>query len=360
MGDREELVRNLSNHYITRVMRAFSNIDPASKALEVIAKSLKEIYRYFEPSFFNGDFFVCKNLIDQPCYKESKGTLLYDKNILLNRTNGIMIIQVFNDSSKMILWENENPDNLFRQKETLTYIFKSDKEYFYANGETIDITLFNRGSRFATQFNELVEALEQYSQFKICKSSCNHFSDSWADKKRLFFKGGGSGSNIPEKFMQLSLYEFLNTLFRGISMESSREYNTLGDLSKPKPVDIKIQWCEANRIALIELKFIGSVKKADNNEFYTHDNPRANFGITQLKGYHDSASTDSPAAIIKSYLIVIDGRRKNLTPEKTTISKVDGMFYENVDIVIDTDKKFHETMLGFEKPIRMFVEPVCS
>ncbi len=361
MPDNEEIIRNLSNQYHIKVMRAFGNIDPAAKALEVVAKSLNEIYRYFEPSFFKGDFFVCKNFNDKLCFDESKGTFLYDKNILLNRTDGSIIIQVFDNSSKMIIWENEAPEVLLKQKETLTYHFKNNKEFFIANELNIDITIHNIGSRFATQFNDLVVALQEYSKYKILKSSCKHFSESWADANRLFFRGGGSGSNIPEKFMQLSLHEFLSTCFaRGIFMESSREYNVSGDLDRPKPVDIKIHWREANRTALIEMKFVGTVKKHSDDEIYKHGNPKANSGITQLKGYHDAASSDTPATIIKSYLVVIDGRRDNLTADKTTITTADGMHYKDVDITIDTDKRFHETIPGFEKPIRMFAEPICS
>jgi len=360
MSDKEEIVRNLSSHYSSQVMRAFGNVDPASKALEVIAKSLKEIYRYFEPSFFSGDFFVCKNLNDNLCYDESKGTLLYDKNILLNRTDGLMIIQVFNDSSKMIIWEDQDPNELMGQKNTLAYHFKNNKECFYANELSIDLTIHDKGSRFATQFNDLIEVLQQYSKSKIQKSSCEHFSNSWADSHRLFFRGGGSGSNIPEKYMQLSLYEYLNSVFRGISMESSREYNLMGDSSRPKPVDIKIHWREANRTALVEIKYIGTVKKDSDGDIYTLDNPRANFGITQLKEYHDKASTDTPTTIIKSHLIVIDGRRNNLTADKTTINVIDGMYYKNEEVIIDADKRYHETILGFEKLIRMFAEPICS
>jgi len=361
MHDKEEFIRSLSEHYTAKVMRAFGNVDPASKAIEVIGKSLNEIYRYFEPCFFKGDFFVCKNFDDKLCFDESKGILLYDKNILLNRTSGLMIIQVFNDSGKMIIWEDQNPDDLLKMSTTLTYNFKNNKEYFFANGSKIDITIYDKGSRFATQFIDLVMTLQNYSTSKILKSSCKHFSDSWADPHRLFFRGGGSGSNIPEKFMQLSLHEFLNSFFiRGISMESSREYNLLGDSEKPKPVDIKINWREANRSALIEIKFIGTVKKESDGEIYTHENARANLGIMQLKGYHDKAASDNPTTIIKSYLVVIDGRRNNLNADTTTISVADGMYYKNEDIVIDDDKRFHETIIGFEKPIRMFVEPICT
>ena len=52
MPDNEEIIRNLTNHYHIKVIKAFGNVDSASKSIEIIAKSLKEIYRYFEPDFF--------------------------------------------------------------------------------------------------------------------------------------------------------------------------------------------------------------------------------------------------------------------------------------------------------------------
>jgi len=361
MPDNEEIIRNLTNHYHIKVIKAFGDVDSASKSLEIIAKSLKEIYRYFEPSFFTGDFIICKNFQDKPCFDETKGTYIYDKNILLNRTTGFMIIQVFDDNSKMILWENEKFSELIEQETTLSYLFKNNKEYFYANRTEIDITIYSKGSRFSTQFNDLVSQLQEYSITKILKSSCKHFSSSWADENRLFFRGGGRGSNIPEQFMQLSLYEYLSsTIGRGISMESSREYNISGDTGKPKPVDFKIQWREANRTAIIELKFLGTVKPDSGGTLYTHSDSRANEGIVQLKGYHDNVLSDTPSTIIKSYLVVIDGRRNHLTASKTIIPSIDGIYYKDIDIVIDADKKFHESIQGFEKPIRMFAEPVCS
>ena len=363
MQDKEEIVRNISTHYISQVMRAFGNVDPASKALEVIAKSLKEIFRYFEPGFFLGDFFVYKSLNDTVCFDEEAGTLLYDKNILLNRTSGMLIIQVFDDSSKMILWENQKQYKLFDHKDILIYHFNRNREYFFANNQKIDLTIKNFGSRYATQFSDLRDALQNYSQVKILKSSCRHFSESWADKNRLFLRGGGRGSNIPEKFMQFSLHEYLTSYpfdSRGISMESSREYNTIGDMTHPKPVDIKLVWREANRVAIIEIKFMGTVKPDSGGKPYTHDNPRANVGIMDIKEYHDAASVDSPTTILKSYLIVIDCRRNNLDEAQKTINVADGMFFKDIEIAIDADKKFHETIQGFEKPIKMFAEPVCS
>lgn len=345
-------------NYLIQVYKAFEHNEESIRALDKIATSLNDIYRYIEPSFFQGDFFVVKNFTDGIVIDPSKGIeIQFEKNILLNKTSGILIIQVF-DNGKLILWENEKADNLFGRPDSLVYHFNHNVEKFYANKEIIDITATSVGSRYATQFIELTNALSTYSKKKILHSSCPHFSQSWFDVSRIFFKGGGK--NIPEKFMQESLYEFLNTYLtlRGISIEVLREFNV--DSDKPKPVDLRIHWREANRVALIEIKWLGTVKKDDGTISYTHGNPRANSGITQVKGYFDSAHGDMPTTIIKSYLVVIDGRRNNLTDGTATISHGDGMHFKDIEIAIDGDKKFHESIPGFEKPIRMFATPICT
>ena len=355
----QEIITTISSSYIIQILNAYNSDIQSIKSVELIAKSLNDIYRYFEPSYFKGNFYVFKHFNDDIILNEATGTIInYDKNILLNKTSGDIIIQIFNDG-KLILWENENPASLIGRGDALTYFFNSNKEYFYANNAKIDITTGPLGSRFATQYLELKEALSTYSVKRILHSSCSHFSDVWHDTNRIFLRGGGSGKNIPEKFIQKSLHEFLDTFLslRGISIEVSREFNVGSE--KPKPVDIKIQWKEANRVALIEMKWLGTLKGQDGKIAYNHGNRKANAGMIQLKGYYDSALRDMPTTIIKPFLVVIDGRRKNLDETTKTISYADGMFYKDVDLEIDDDNKFYESIIGFEPPIRMFSAPNC-
>ncbi len=364
MSNREEIVKDLSSHYTINIMRAFGGkVDPASNAIQEIAKCINEVYRYFEPSFFEGDFYVCKKFDDSYCFKEDDGALVYDKNIFLNRTTGTIVIQTFNDNTRLHLWENKNIEDILEEDNILIYHYSGHKEFFHANGSKIDITILNDGSRFASQYNDLVNALLEYSQKKIFYSSCEHFSESWANPKdkRIFFRGGGSGNNIPEKFMQLSLHEFLDSHFvRGIKMESSREYNIVGDFKKPKPVDIKIHWREANRTAIIEVKLVGTIKKDSDAEIYDYKIAKVHKGLVQLKEYFDSARQDSPTTILKAFLIVIDGRRNNLIKDAVTVNTKDGMHFKDKELKIKEDKKYYNSIVGFEKPIRMFSCPICD
>src|ERR1051325_4261476 len=126
------IISSISNYYPIKILKAFKNNEQSVKSLEVIVNSLVEIYRYFEPSFFTGEFFVCKSFDDVDCFDPNTGVVLYDKNILLNKTAGIIIVQVSTDG-KLILWENQNPQSLLTRHDTLTYLYKNNKEYFFAN-----------------------------------------------------------------------------------------------------------------------------------------------------------------------------------------------------------------------------------
>lgn len=154
--------------------------------------------------------------------------------------------------------------------------------------------------------------------------------------------------------MQVSLKEYLSSSLRGVDVV--REYN----LGASKPVDVRVYWKEANRAALIELKWLGQSKRANGDLSTAYANGRGNDGLVQLKEYMDMANQDTPTCITKGYLVIIDGRRRGVATNPVTISVDDGMYYSDKEIEFDSDKKYYESMTGFEKPIRMFTTPVCS
>lgn len=358
MPDRE-IITSISSYYPLQILKEYNNDPLSTKSLEIIAKSLKEIYRYFEPAFFTGDFYMCRQFEDSYCFPLEKGAQLFDKNILLNKTHGTTIIQAFSDGN-FYIWEGEDPSTLFNNPRVLTYRFNLNKDYFIAMGNEIDVTISPKGSRYAPQFVDLLKVLDSYKRDRIYHSSCPTFKNSWHDNNRIFFRSEGSGNNIPEKFMQESLFEFLRVQdsLRGISMENLREFNV--NPGQPKPIDIRIQWKEANRVALIEMKWIGAVKSSATGKTTSNNSPRqATPGYIQLKGYYDSALRDLPNTIIKSHLVVIDGRRNNVKGTTTTISYANGMHFKDAPLEIDEANRYYESIPGFEFPIKMFAAPIC-
>ena len=278
-----------------------------------------------------------------------------NKEILLNKDNDV-IMQVFEDK-RLFLWENIDSSSILQAENTLIYKYENDKEIFIANSEEIDITEYPYGSRFSTEFWELRTILDKYKNSKIRKSSCSIFNEAWFDEHRIFFEGGKK--DIPEKYMQESLNHFLSdfSIFKGElgQLEPTREHNLDGQ----KPIDIIVRWEKSNRIALIEIKWLG--KSINDGKFKSiHSNSRANEGYNQLKNYYELAKKDYPNKIINCYLVVIDGRRWQTNESTTSISNENGMYYNDEELVIDQRKRYYETYKNFEKPIRMFAEPICE
>ncbi len=347
----KKIIENISNYYPIKISQAFDNNIRSIKSLELIAKSLNDIYRFFEPSLFQGELVVFNNFSDNEIIKDEP-TLLYDKNILINLQVDIICIQIMSDG-RLLYWQNIDYKGHLNNPETLFYLFHNNREFFYANTNKIEITCYPKGSRFATQFIKLEEVLSNYAIEKIKYSSCPIFETAWFDNNRIFFKGGGK--DIPENIMQSSLSNYLKDNIRGIETEILREY-TLG---ASKPVDIRVHWKEANRAVLIELKWLGKSKKVDGNIASTHYNGRANEGMVQLKEYMDLENQDTPTCITKGMLVVIDGRRHNSGVDTVTIKTQDGKYYLNKELIIDEDKQYYESNSHFERPIRMFAEPIC-
>lgn len=337
-------------------------------ALSTIAKALKEIFRYFEPSFFDGKLYVFKHFHDEFVFDEANGVLLIDKNPLLKKFHGNLFIQVFHDG-KAFLWEDQDEGVLDSQDDLLTYHFEANREYFLIGNETIDFTQYPYGSMFAPQFYFLHQALRDFGVEKIRHSSCPLFREAWQKKPKVgskeyydnhvLFQGGGRGSGLPEGHMQASLEYFLKSdpNFRSIDLEVNKEFNV--DSEKPKPVDFRINWLEANRIALIEMKWTGA-SISETEGLTSHGDKKVNDGLEQLKGYGEGAIKDYPKKLIKSFLVVIDGRRNNVTKDSVEVSFSDGMHFENIEFEIEDNRKYFEEIVGFEVPVRLFAEPKCK
>ncbi len=339
-----------------KIYNAFNDNSKASNLLGELSKSLTELFNFFEPAYFRGKFFILNELDDKFILPEEDSKLItFNKEQLLNQRKDF-VIQIINNN--FYLWEEFNSSDIEKKENSLIYFYKNKREYFIVNQQRFEITQQPFGSRFSNEFWELKKFLEQYTISKILHSSCPIFSKSWYDDFRIFFKGGGK--DIPEKYMQESLKNFIDDIriFKGEigQYEANREHN----LGTKRPVDLLIKWEKSNRIALIEIKWLGKSKNNDNNITSTYTNIRATEGYKQLKDYYELAKRDYPNKIIKCYLVVIDGRRWQTNIDTEIISNKNGVYYADKELEIDNDKQYWQTFPSIEKPIRMFVEPICE
>lgn len=347
----QNLVDNIrKENYHLQILTAFNNNSSVIGITTRIINFVQDIYRNLEPGHFKGQLIIYTSLDDSILLNEANSIKFFDKNILINNTSDVIIFQLFQSDALPLMWQNVDLENIFDSDNAVIYSYKDFNECFYANREKINvINPFDCASIYALQYHYLSEALLKYNQDKIKFSSCAIFQNNWFDLgTRIYFK------QQPEENMQLSLKEYLSSSLRGVDVV--REY-TLG---ASKPVDVRVYWKEANRAALIELKWLGQSKRANGDLSTAYANGRGNDGLVQLKEYMDMANQDTPTCITKGYLVIIDGRRRGVATNPVTISVDDGMYYSDKEIEFDSDKKYYESMTGFEKPIRMFATPVCS
>lgn len=348
MPDQNLVDKIRKESYPLDIYKAFGNNNDIIPLATKLTKTVQDIYRYLEPSHFNGKLIIYTTLESVNILDEEKATTVFDKNILINKSSEIIVLQITSDD-RLLLWENIDVTDIFDNRNTLFYCYENKKECFYANTKKIDINNpFICSSIYSLQYHFLKEALDKYKIEKILHSSCGKFEECWYDGNYIFFKSG------PEETMQQSLIQYLSSSLRGV--DAVREYN----LGASKPVDVRVYWKEANRAALIELKWLGKTKKDDGALSINYTNSRATDGIEQLKEYLDLEAQDTPTCITKGYLVVIDGRRKGVGATTTEISCSDGLHYQDKELDIPDEKKYFETIKNFEKPIRMFARPICN
>ena len=333
-------------NYPLKIYNALNNNNNSISVSTELIKAITAIYRFIEPSHLNGKLIVYKRIVNDELLPRRTESIVYNMDELTHINTPTIIIESYNE--QLYLWNNMDDTSFLNDTNTVFYYYENDKEYFYVNQQRINIPhLFNCSSIYALHYFYLNTALTQYKTEKITFSNCRMFQDCWFDANRIFFK------SAPEEQMQISLKEFLSSALRGV--EVVREYN----LGASKPVDIRIKWTEANKSALIELKWLGKSKNGDKITANYTDS-RANEGSRQLKEYLDMDDTDTPNIISKAYLVVIDGRRESTNINTTTINSENGLHYENQEINFSTEHKYFEQLKNFAKPIRMFAKPIVS
>lgn len=342
----------MDNNYLIEIFK-LTNDEVYVKAARQIIEFITEIYRNIEPSHFSGTIVVFHNISEKIGLDDESKEKFYDKAIL-NNSYISLIFEIDGSDESPSIWtnidSNKIDDLLSMEDQFIAYVYSNKKEKFIVNKQEVLIKNgYSCPSIFSLHYHELNEALQDYKNERIRNVSCEHFKNAWDNNKWIYFK------NKPEEIMQLSLSEFLKSRIRGIN--TTREY----PLGASKPVDIRVYWREANRAALIEVKWLGQSLKEDKTLGTSYSNSRAKDGVKQIKEYIDLEKRDTPVIITKGFLIVIDGRRRNINSSiVNSISHEDGFYYSCQELTIEESLHYWKTHPNIEKPIRMFVEPICE
>ena len=345
--------------YVTAVYNAHGNagVDTLLKLLQ----QLHKIYDYVAPEEIEGHLFVFralhKDTDGQSALQESSDTppeQITNTEFLAHAygqeaRKRDTVIQVCHDD-QLLLWPVADLDVDALSRHGVVYVYHASSERFRVSGTDCPVPNpdYAHASVFAIPtFRSLDDALERYKWEAVRTSRCLIFSEAWyggEHSDRLFFESG------PEHIMRRSLENYLAFSLRGAEVRPEQ------NVDESHPVDIKVIWSFSNRMALIEIKWLG---KARNNSNITKEytQSRALEGARQLTEYLDANVRRAPTLEAKGYLVVVDARRRGLNEASTTIGCAQGMYYERMEI--DFSPRYHETRSDFKEPIRMFVEPVC-
>ncbi len=192
-------------------------------------------------------------------------------------------------------------------------------------------------------YKKLEIALEDYKVRFARVSNCPYLKDIWFNNDRIYLKAG------PEDLMRNSLHYFLYSQLRDAEVRPEQNIDT------SHPVDIKITWTLTNRLAIIEIKWLGrSLNQSGDSLTQNYTQARAVSGADQLKDYLDSNKSFAPDKITIGYLVVFDGRRRRTDPIIHSISQDNAEYYKNREIEYNPD--YSTTRTDFAKPVRFFME----
>lgn len=227
----------------------------------------------------------------------------------------------------------------------------TDGDYFVLRGELERVpnpTGFPSAFGVPT-FVDLNEALEFYGVNLARYSTCHILRQCWFDDRRCYL------INRPEAVMRRSLAQHLRSTLRSHELVELREEQ---NVDETRPVDIKVVWSLTNRLALIEVKWMGnSVNKRGDAPGMRYTGNRAREGAQQLNDYLDSNVQHAPQHVTRGYLVVFDARRRGLNDLEAKPTHQDARYYSNQEV--NFNPKFHLLRADFAPPIRFFLEPAA-
>jgi hypothetical protein len=226
----------------------------------------------------------------------------------------------------------------------------TDKDYFVVDGRLQPVTnITNFPSMWGVPtFFDLDDALEHYRDSIAMTCSCPILQTAWHDPNRRWIF-----INKPEDTLQQSLTSYLRMTLRTHKRIEIRREQPIG---QSRPPDIKVTWTMTNRIALIEVKWMGaSVNERNTGISWQPGERDANEGAQQLAEYLDLNADEAPSHQTRGHLVVYDGRRLNIRLDSTALSRDEAYYYVTREVAWEPDYSVERH--DFARPVRFFIRP---
>jgi hypothetical protein len=319
-----------------------------TQALREILEFVQALYKYIAPETRSTRILVFRHVDDVPSSLLS-GSAEYQSAQQLPTLSADQIVIQLRQSGRIIVSQFAQADPSQLAEDSVVYSFDNRVEKFYAKNESRVVINPSPAypSVFAVPtFDSLKSALDEYKSKQARKSSCKILAKCWHSPNRILF------TKAPESTMRDSLTQFLKTCLRG-----DVEVRPEQVVDESHPADIKVTWYMSNRLAFIEIKWLGAAKSTATT-LTRYSKGRALAGAKQLADYLDANASQAPTHQTRGYLVVLDGRRLKVKHSTSKLSYENGYGYENEEI--NYSPKFDQIRTDFETPVRMFMEPICQ
>ncbi|HET7509933.1 MAG TPA: hypothetical protein VFJ65_06760 [Solirubrobacterales bacterium] len=338
-----EVMRLIEKFYAAKVERCYGR-EGGARLLELVT-ALDAIHESLAYEKLEGGLTVVIALKDGKKLLGAKAMELTPRE-LPPVVEGAATIQVLGDR---LLVVPECREPLQFAKDAVVYHFHGH-DYFVIEGE-LDrvINTSSSPSLFGTPtFLNLEEVLDDYKANQALYSQCEILREHlWSDDRRWWF------ANKPEDVLQRSLRRHVRATLRGVG-EVRRE-----QVVGTRPTDLKVTWSFTNRIAYVEIKWLGaSLNKEKTKVSKRYSAQDANKGAKQLAEYLDLNKDDAAEHETMGYLVVFDGRRQRLSLKATKLDREDGLHFHGEEV--EFEPRLWETRSDFRRPRRFFLEPVVS
>lgn len=337
------------------IVRLYGN--PGVTAFRDLLESIKSLYEFINPETTKSTLIIIReisstgslSILGIPTHFNEVQYLAAHCDTA--RDIGTTVIQVISPSEYRV-WKNVSIKPAKLANQAIVYLLSEGKEFFLIESKRFEIKNPSHGlhsSIFAIPtFRYLADALEDYKWRSIRTSRCQIFSNAWhggESSNKLFFECK------PEVLMRKSLAHYLHDVIRDGNVHPET------NVDETHPVDIQVTWQLTNRIAIIEIKWMGN-SLSESGSMVKYRDARAKKGAKQLAEYLDAKRKWAPGFEVYGYLVIIDARRKGVKPTSEMINSINGLWYKDQNIKFNPE--YHKTRFDFFEPIRMFAEPLCS
>ncbi|MFF3545893.1 hypothetical protein ACFYXD_29060 [Streptomyces platensis] len=341
----DRLTEMARNHYVSVAAGAMGR--QGTSVLREFLPKLKEIHRCVDYESINVALTVFYVVGQESHLDYATAYRVSDPSMLALHNDGVLTVEVRDDGSYFVWKEKYDPDG-FNSSAVVYHYEPNQGEKFWVDGSPGEVPPSVGFARLfgVSRFEDLAQCLEEYSVKLARSSECQIIGALWREEGRVMWKPG------PESRMRASLYQHLKSGLRHGNPDITQETN----VDDANPIDIQVKWENSNRIALIEIKWLGRSGVLDPHPRQTKEwtEARARSGLRQLAEYLDLLKSRAGSYDRRGFLFIFDARRANVKPEAASVSRRDGLAYQDRHISYDPDLLNRSDMAA---PVRCFCEP---